>query len=61
MLAERLAQYRGTHPLILAVPRGAVPMGRILAEALDGDLDVVLVRKRFFRGPLYKYYSVGYG
>jgi predicted phosphoribosyltransferase len=44
-LAERLAHYRGQHPLVLAVPRGAVPMARIIADALDGDLDVVLVRK----------------
>ena len=44
-LAERLGHYRGRNPLILAVPRGAVPMGRILADALDGDLDVVLVHK----------------
>lgn len=45
MLARRLEQYRGRHPLVLAIPRGAVPMGRILADALDGELDVVLVRK----------------
>lgn len=44
-LAERLARYRGQNPLILAIPRGAVPMGRILAEELGGELDVVLVRK----------------
>jgi len=44
-LAGRLAHLRGRHPLILAVPRGAVPMGVILAKALDGDLDLVLVRK----------------
>ena len=44
-LAGRLAHLRGQHPLILAVPRGAVPMGVILATALDGDLDLVLVRK----------------
>jgi len=44
-LAARLDQYRGRNPLVLAVPRGAVPMGRILADALDGDLDVVLVHK----------------
>jgi predicted phosphoribosyltransferase len=45
LLANRLQHYRGRHPLVLAIPRGAVPMGKILAEALDGDLDVVLVRK----------------
>lgn len=44
-LAARLAKYRGQNPLILAIPRGAVPMGRILAEELDGELDVILVRK----------------
>ncbi len=45
LLAERLAQYRHQHPLVLAIPRGAVPMGRIIADALEGELDVVLVRK----------------
>src|SRR6516165_10649796 len=44
-LAARLEQYRGQHPLVFAIPRGAVPMGNIVAEALDGELDVVLVRK----------------
>ncbi len=44
-LAQRLAHLRGQRPLILAVPRGAVPMGVILATALDGDLDLILVRK----------------
>jgi predicted phosphoribosyltransferase len=44
-LAGRLVSYRGQHPLILGVPRGAVPMARIIADSLDGDLDVVLVRK----------------
>ena len=45
MLAACLAKYREQHPLVLAIPRGAVPMGEIVAEALDGELDVVLVRK----------------
>ncbi len=44
-LAARLSGYRGVNPLILAIPRGAVEMGRILAEELDGELDVALVRK----------------
>jgi putative phosphoribosyl transferase len=44
-LAERLAGYRGQAPLVLAIPRGGVPMGRIVADALDGELDVVLVHK----------------
>ncbi len=44
-LAEHLQEYRGRHPLILAIPRGAVPMGKVLAERLDGELDIVLVHK----------------
>ena len=44
-LAQALAAYRGKNPLVLAIPRGAVPMGRIIADALQGELDVVLVRK----------------
>jgi putative phosphoribosyl transferase len=45
LLADRLADERGGHPLVLGVPRGAVPMARVIADALGGDLDVVLVRK----------------
>lgn len=45
LLAKKLLEYRGKHPLVLAIPRGAVPMGKILAEALEGELDVVLVHK----------------
>ncbi|MDP3124099.1 MAG: phosphoribosyltransferase family protein, partial [Thiobacillus sp.] len=45
LLAAALADYKGRHPLILAIPRGAVPMGLQLARALEGELDVVLVRK----------------
>lgn len=44
-MAEHLIGYRGQNPLVLAVPRGAVPMARIIAEALEGELDVVLVHK----------------
>lgn len=44
-LVERLKVYRGQHPLVLAIPRGAVPMGKLIADELGGELDVVLVRK----------------
>jgi predicted phosphoribosyltransferase len=44
-LAQALAKYRGKNPLVLAIPRGAVPMGRLLAKELEGEMDVVLVRK----------------
>ncbi|HJV06219.1 MAG TPA: phosphoribosyltransferase family protein [Chromobacteriaceae bacterium] len=45
LLAAELAAWRGKHALVLAIPRGGVPMGRIVADALEGELDVVLVRK----------------
>lgn len=45
LMAERLLQWRGTRPLVLSIPRGAVPMGRIVADRLEGELDVVMVRK----------------
>ena len=44
-LARALSAYRGQHPLVLAIPRGAVPMGRLIARELQGELDLVLVRK----------------
>jgi predicted phosphoribosyltransferase len=57
LLAEALAAYKGQHPLILAIPRGAVPMGQQLAKALDGELDVVLVRK--LRAPFNPEFALG--
>jgi putative phosphoribosyl transferase len=44
-LAQALIRWKGKHPLVYAIPRGAVPMGRIIADRLDGELDVVLTRK----------------
>ena len=56
-LAAALDAYRGSHPLILAIPRGAVPMGQHLAQALGGELDVVLVRK--LRAPFNPEFAIG--
>ena len=46
VLAELLAGYRG-HPnvLVLALPRGGVPVARVVADALSAPLDVFIVRK----------------
>jgi len=44
-LAAALGKYAGRHALVLAIPRGAVEIGAVLAERLGGELDVVLVRK----------------
>jgi predicted phosphoribosyltransferase len=56
-LSKALTAYRGRHPLILAIPRGALPMGKLLAERLGGELDVVLVRK--LRAPGSPEFAVG--
>ncbi len=44
-LAAALSAYRGRGPLVLAIPRGAVAMGAEIARQLEGELDVVLVKK----------------
>lgn len=44
-LAARLMSYRARDPVVLALPRGGVPIGAEIARALDAPLDVVLVRK----------------
>ena len=44
-LAKALARWGGKKPLVAAIPRGAVPIGKIIAEWLGGELDVVLTRK----------------
>lgn len=56
-LAERLKDYKGMNPLILAIPRGAVPMAKIIADKLGGSYDVVLVRK--LRAPHYSELAIG--
>jgi len=45
LLAFHLAPWRDRNALVLAVPRGGVAMGRIIADELDADLDVILVGK----------------
>jgi len=56
-LAAALQGFRGKNPLVLAIPRGAVPMGKVLAEKLAGELDIVLVRK--LRAPGSPEFAVG--
>jgi putative phosphoribosyl transferase len=44
-LAEKLAAERYENPVVLALPRGGVPVAAEVAKALDAPLDLVLVRK----------------
>ncbi len=57
LLAKKLKKYKGKNPLVLAIPRGAVPMARIISDALDGEMDVVLVHK--LRAPYQPEYAIG--
>ena len=44
-LAAKLLSYKEQHPIVLALPRGGVPVGYEIARQLHAPLDVVLVRK----------------
>jgi putative phosphoribosyl transferase len=44
-LAAELARLRLENPVVLALPRGGVPVGHEIASALGAPLDVMVVRK----------------
>lgn len=44
-LAERLARYRHDDAVVLALPRGGVPVGYEVARSLEAPLDVFVARK----------------
>ncbi|WP_066552253.1 phosphoribosyltransferase [Croceicoccus bisphenolivorans] len=45
LLAARLAHLAALHPIILALPRGGVPIGYEVAHALGAELNLLMVRK----------------
>ncbi len=44
-LGKKLLRYKDRHPLVLALPRGGVPIAYEVARILDSPFDVLLVRK----------------
>ncbi len=44
-LAERLAGYRGTDAIVLAIPSGGVPVGLVVADRLGLPFDLLIIRK----------------
>ena len=44
-LAEQLRSYAGVSPVVVALPRGGVPVAAEVAEALGAPLDILAVRK----------------
>lgn len=57
MLAERLKKYKGTDAVILAVPRGGVPVAFAVAKELGLPVQLVLAKK--IGHPLNKEYAIG--
>ena len=56
-LAKRLKARRLRNPLVLAIPRGGVVVGAVLARELDAGLDVILARK--LRAPHHPELAIG--
>src|SRR6476620_4237467 len=45
LLAEKLKKYQGSNSVVLAVPRGGVPVGYIIAKSLKLPLDIIISKK----------------
>ncbi|MES1249716.1 MAG: phosphoribosyltransferase family protein [Chitinophaga rupis] len=57
LLAEKLKKYQGLPGVILAVPRGGVPVAYVVAKELGLPLDLVLTRK--IGHPVNREYAIG--
>lgn len=44
-LALEVQPLNPVHPVVLAIPRGGVPLAIALAQAFDGDVDVIMTHK----------------
>jgi len=56
-LAEKLLPYKKENPLVLAMPRGGVPVGYEIAVKLNAPLDTVVARK--IGAPFHPEFGVG--
>jgi len=56
-LAEKLLEFKSQNVLVLAIPRGGLPLGAIVAKALNAPLDVALTKK--IGHPYNKEYAIG--
>ena len=56
-LSRKLTDYKGKDVVVLAIPRGGLPIGAILAKNLKAPLDVVLSKK--IGHPYNKEYAIG--
>lgn len=44
-LVDELEKYRGDDGVVLAIPRGGVPLGYDIARSIDFDLDIAMIKK----------------
>jgi predicted phosphoribosyltransferase len=56
-LAEKLVQFKNNNVVVLAIPRGGLPIGSIIAKTLKAPLDVALTKK--IGHPYHKEYAIG--
>ena len=56
-LAEKLLEFKSQNVVVLAIPRGGLPLGAIVAKALNAPLDVALTKK--IGHPSNKEYAIG--
>ena len=57
LLANKLESYKNKNAIILAIPRGGVPLGYVIAKQLHLPLEVVLSKK--IGHPLHKEFAIG--
>lgn len=57
LLSEKLEKYEGSDAIILAVPRGGVPIGYEIAKNLHLPMDIILSKK--IGHPLNKEFAIG--
>ncbi len=56
-LAQKLSHSKLENPVVLAIPRGGLPVASVVAKALNATLDVVLTKK--IGHPYQKEYAIG--
>lgn len=56
-LAEKLSKFRKDNVVVLAIPRGGLPLGAIVAKELKSSMDVALTKK--IGHPFNKEYAIG--
>lgn len=57
LLASRLEKYKDEKAIVIAIPRGGVPLGYVIAQKLNLPLEIVLSKK--IGHPINKEYAIG--